>query len=182
MDEKLIARYGYPKQARYFVKSLEDLIDVVETVYKHVSQHVDNLQHNEVLRCIECTAVPVPRTLSSHILCFSIPKSILESESRPINVSGKLPDLKPGPTAFPKIVHEPQRTIVSKDITSLYDIVVFERFFKSLMSQNSDGIKMFTTKRSAEIRTDALPGDKPGYSLSVSFPGTLFKNPALPTI
>lgn len=182
MDEKLIARYGSPKLARYFVKSLEDLIDVVETVYKHVSQHVDNLQLIEILKSIECTSIPVPRTLSSHILCFSIPIAILESDSRPTNVSGKVPDLKPAPTSLPKIVHETHRTVVSKDISTLYDIVVFERYFKSLMSQNSDGIKMFTTKRSAEIRTDSLPGEKQGYSLSVSFPGTLFKNPAMPAI
>lgn len=182
MDDTQIAKYGYSKSARYFVKSLDDLIDVVETVFKRVNQQVDNSQLIEVLRNIECKAAAIPRTLSSHILSFEIPILILESDNRPTNVSGKLPELRPTKENLPRIIHDSGRTLVTKEIAVLYDLVVFERFLRLLMSQNSDGVKMFTNKRSAEIRTEIRAEGKPGYQITVSFPGTVFKNPVVPAL
>ena len=175
MEPRLLAKYGEAKLARYFVKSLEDLLDVVETVHKHLGQQVDGIDLMDVLRGVECSAVPIPRTLSSHILCFTVPRKTLESDNRPSHLAGRPQELKIGSAAYPRIVHESSRTLLVKEICSLYDLVVFQRFFKTLMTQNSDGIKMFTTKRSAEIKTAKLAEEKSGYLLTVSFPGVFFK-------
>jgi hypothetical protein len=178
MEPRLLVKYGTPKLARYFVKSLEDVLDVIETVYKHISQQVEAKDLVEILKCVECTAVPIPRTLSSHILCFSIPNIVLSADNRPANIINKQLELKPGAAANPRIVHEPGKTMLIKEISSFYDMVVFQRFFKSLMSQNSDGIRMFATKRSAELKAESL-SEKPGYLLTVSFHGTFFTGQAL---
>ena len=182
MDAKLISKYGNPKPVRYFVKSLEDLLDVVETVYKHISQKTESADLIELLREIECSAVPIPRTLSSHTFGFEIPRHLLETDTRPTNLSGRQLELKSGIDALPQVVHLNGRTKITKNVRSLYDILVFQRYFKSLMNQNSDGIKMFTKKRSAEISAVTLSTDSAGFQLSVSFPGIFFKGAVLPVL
>lgn len=182
MDAKLISKYGNPKPARYFVKSLDDLIDVVETVYKHISQKSNCPDLIDIMRGIECSAVPIPRTLSSHIFCFHIPENLLDSENRATNVSGKQPELKPGVNGLPQVVHQTTKTQLIKEVRTFYDILVFQRYFRMLMSQNSDGIKMFTTKRSAEISAVPINGEDNGYQLTVSFPGIFFKGAVVPAL
>ncbi|MGB5106897.1 MAG: hypothetical protein WBP29_10955 [Candidatus Zixiibacteriota bacterium] len=181
MDPRLLIKYGEPNLARYFVKSLEDLLDVVETVYKHVSQQVDTQDLNEVLAGIECFASPIPRTLSSHIFGFAIPSQIMDSENRATVMAPRPPDMKIPAASQPQIVHQNGKTMLVKEISSLYDIVVFQRFFKSLMNANSDGIKMFTTKRSAEVKIGKLASSETGFQLVISFPGIFFKGQALLT-
>ncbi len=182
MDARLISKYGNPKPVRYFVKSLEDLLDVVETVYKHISQKTESADLIELLREIQCSAVPIPRTLSSHIFGFEIPRHLLESDSRPTNLAARQLDLKSGVDALPQVVHQSGRTLISKNVRCLYDILVFQRHVKSLMNQNSDGIKMFTKKRSAEISAVALADGSAGFQLSVSFPGIFFKGAVIPVL
>ncbi len=182
MNARLVSKYGSSKPARYFVKSLDDLLDVVETVYKHISQKTDGPDLAELLHAIECSAVPIPRTLSSHIFCFGIPENLLDSDNRPTNVSGRLPELSADANSLPQIVHQETKTQLRKDVRTLYDILVFQRYFRLFMSQNSDGIKMFTTKRSAEISAVPLPDNKIGFQLTVSFPGIIFKGSAVTSL
>lgn len=182
MDAQLLSKYGNPKPARYFVKSLDDLIDVVETVYKYISQKANCPDLIELMQTIECSVVPIPRTLSSHIFCFAIPENLLDSDTRTTGVSGKQPELKPGVGALPQILHQTTKTQLIKDVRTFYDILVFQRYFRMLMNQNSDGIKMFTTKRSAEISAVPLNGENSGYKLVVSFPGIVFKGAIVPTL
>ena len=181
MDARLLTKYGEPNLARYFVKSLEDLLDVVETVYKHVSQQVETQDLTEVLNGIECFASPIPRTLSSHIFGFSIPSQIMDAENRSTVVAQRQSELKTTSANQPQIVHKENKTMLVKEIATLYDIVIFQRYFKSLMNQNSDGIKMFTTKRNAEVKIVKLNAPKNGFQLVVSFPGIFFKGQALLT-
>lgn len=182
MDSRLISKYGNPKTVRYFVKSLDDLLDVVETLYKHISQKATGADMIKLLRAIRCTAVPIPRTLSSHIFCFDIPSRLLESEGRQAIVHRQQPVLNPDKELLPRIIHQANFTELAMEIRCLFDLVVFHRFFKTLMNQNSDGIKMFTTKRSAEITTAAFADENDGFQMNVSFPGTFFKGCPIPVI
>ncbi len=175
----MLQRYGAPKLARYFVRSLDDLLDVNETVLKRVLQGVDVADVEAVMKSIAFIPVQVPNTLTSLILGFQIPCLILDPVKRTRSVRSPMNPPPIDDSIKPRVCHRVNSTVIVAEIANFFDLYVLHRLLRNLMQCRIDGPKLIAAKRHIQMTIAKRQDGQPGFEFAIAFHNVIFGEAAL---
>ncbi|TFH65973.1 MAG: hypothetical protein E4G91_00450 [Candidatus Zixiibacteriota bacterium] len=158
------SKYGAMRMARFLLRSLDDCIDVCETVTRQVQDRVRRDDIVPVFHEIECWAIAVPNTTSSIIVGLGIPSLILEDQrtiTRPIKPL-KL-DFSKSPK--PVVKRTDKALVIAHDVKSFFDLNAFYHYVQNPEGLKAQGLELVTIGKTMSMMIKKRDGIKANFAL-----------------
>jgi hypothetical protein len=185
MDTHISETYGAARTIRYLVTSIDDLREAAETVRFIIHQGCNRDDAKSIMNSVAISAVSLPKSLSSFIIGFDVPRKVLEviSTSRSVvpsngerlerNVAN--PEFQIPGVPEPEISVANNRSNFGFTVVSLTDLIDALSSTLQLLRSRSKRFEFVNLKRRTRMKVLALESAEKGIRLIFQVPAALLE-------
>ncbi|GEM_PF-2106157 len=172
-------KYGPPRIARYLLRTIDDCLDICETVNRRVQDNVSRKDVESVFREIECWATAVPNTTSSIIIGLGIPSQILNDKRTSIRPSRPL-QLDYSKNPRPVVRRARRGLVIIHDIKTFFDLNAFSHFTRDSEGLKTYGLDLASLRKNTKFMAMKRDGVNANFALVITCPAGPFAPNAAP--